>query len=120
RMEFAFENFRLLDLKRWKKLHYMNYQNPDYFLGPWINFPAELPGLLVAANAGTKLRVKKADGTIVAFNGTNGADMVGFYVVPNASNRNAFTDKSYLAPIGQSQINEYKEKGYTLTQTPGW
>ncbi len=34
RMEFVFEGFRLLDLKRWKKLNYMDYStNPDYFLG---------------------------------------------------------------------------------------
>ena len=46
--------------------------------------------------------------------------MVGFWMVENAQNRNAFTDKNYLAPIGQSQITQYQEKGYTLTQTEGW
>jgi hypothetical protein len=41
-------------------------------------------------------------------------------MVENASNRNAFGDQNYLSPVGQAQINEYKDKGYTLTQTPGW
>lgn len=121
RMEFVFENFRLLDIKRWKKLNYMDFTNPDYFLGPWINFPVEFPSALTAASA-TKgnIKVKKADNSIVTWNGTNASDMVGFWVVENASNRIAFSDKNYLSPVGQAQINEYADKGYTLTQTVGW
>ncbi|HEU4606852.1 MAG TPA: RagB/SusD family nutrient uptake outer membrane protein, partial [Chitinophagaceae bacterium] len=120
RMEFVFEHTRLLDLKRWKKLDYMDFStNPDYFLGPWVDLPAELPSLLTTANQG-KVKVKKADNTVVTWNGTNAADMVGFWMVENAQNRNAFSDKNYLAPIGQSQITQYQEKGYTLTQTEGW
>lgn len=120
RMEFFSEFARLHDIKRWKKINYMNFSaNPDYFLGIWVNFPAELPAYLTAARVGV-LQVKKADGTVVTYNGSNAADMVGYYVVPNAANRNAFTDRVYLAPIGETQIVEYKELGYTLTQTPGW
>jgi starch-binding outer membrane protein, SusD/RagB family len=120
RMEFVFEHTRLLDLKRWKKLQYMDFStNPDYFLGPWVNVKAEIPSYLTAANKG-KVRVKKEDGTIVTWDGTNADAMVGFWMVENAQNRLAFTDKSYLSPVGQSQIIQYQEKGYTLTQTPGW
>jgi hypothetical protein len=119
-MEFVFEHTRLLDLKRWKKLNYMDFStDPDYFLGPWVDVQAEIPSFLTAANKG-KIRVKKADGTIITWDGTNAADMVGFWMVENAQNRNAFSDKNYLAPIGQSQITQYQEKGYTLTQTEGW
>ncbi|MGN6298489.1 MAG: RagB/SusD family nutrient uptake outer membrane protein [Ginsengibacter sp.] len=122
RMEFVFENFRLLDLKRWKKLNYMDFStDPDYFLGPWVNLPVEYPSALTAG-AATKgnVKVKKKDGTIVTYDGTNANDMVGYWMVENASNRNAFGDQNYLSPVGQAQINEYKDKGYTLTQTPGW
>ncbi|HKO82027.1 MAG TPA: RagB/SusD family nutrient uptake outer membrane protein, partial [Chitinophagaceae bacterium] len=120
RMEFVFEHTRLLDLKRWKKLNYMDFStNPDYFFGPWVNVQAEIPTYLTSANV-NKVRVRKLDGTIVTYNGTNGADMVGFWMVENVQNRNAFTDRSYLAPIGQSQIVQYEEKGYKLTQTEGW
>ncbi|MEJ7780359.1 MAG: RagB/SusD family nutrient uptake outer membrane protein [Daejeonella sp.] len=120
RMEFVYEHTRLLDLKRWKKLRYMDYSTkPDYLLGPWVNLQTEAPALLTASFV-NKTRVRKADGTIVIFKGTNQSDMVGFFMVENASNRNAFTDRSYLAPIGQTQIVEYKERGYTLTQTTGW
>ena len=46
--------------------------------------------------------------------------MVGFWLVENVQNRLAFTDKSYMAPVGQSQITQYEEKGFKLTQTTGW
>lgn len=120
RMEFFSEFARLHDIKRWKKIDYMDYStNPDYFLGIWVNFPEEMPAYLSEAREGT-LQVKKEDGTIVTYNGSNGSEMVGFYVVTNASNRNAFTDRVYMAPIGETQIVEYGELGYTLTQTTGW
>jgi hypothetical protein len=120
RMEFVFEHTRLLDLKRWKKLNNMDFStNPDYFLGPWVDVQAEIPSYLTAANVG-KVRVKKTDGTIITYDGTNASSMVGFWMVENAQNRNAFDDRSYLSPVGQSQIIQYEEKGFTLTQTKGW
>lgn len=120
RMEFVFEHTRLLDLKRWKKLQYMNFGvNTDYFLGPWVNLQTEAPTYLTTANIG-KVKVKKTDGTVITYSGTNASAMVGFWMVENASNRNAFTDRAYLAPVGQSQIVQYQQKGYKLTQTTGW
>jgi len=120
RMEFVFEHTRLLDLKRWKKLNYMNFStSPDYLLGPWVNLIEELPSVLTTANKG-KIKVRKADGTVVTWDGTNGNAMVGFWMVENATNRVAFFDKNYLAPVGLSQITQYQEKGHTLTQTIGW
>jgi len=119
RMEFVFEHTRLLDIKRWKKIDYMKNTDPDNLLGLWINVQAELPDWLVTAKV-NKLKVKKEDGTIVTYTGTNGTDMVGYYIPENLSNRDAFTDRVYLAPIGNTQISEYLGKGYTLTQTPGW
>lgn len=120
RMEFVFEHTRLLDLKRWKKINYMNFNtNPDAFLGPWVNVKAEAPNYLTNAYKG-KTRVKKADGTIVTYNGSNAADLVGFWMVENATNRNAFTEAVYMSPVGQAQIIQYQERGYTLSQTDNW
>jgi len=120
RMEFVFEHTRLMDLKRWKKIDKMNgATNPDIMLGLWINFPTEYSEWLITAKVG-KLKVKQADGTIVTYSGTNAADMVGYYIPENISDRDPFTERVYLAPVGNTQINQYKEKGYTLTQTPGW
>ncbi len=120
RMEFVFEHTRLMDIKRWKKINYMNgTTHPDNLLGLWINFQQEYPEWLVTSKV-NKLKVKKADGTIVTYNGSNAADMVGYYIPENITDRDAFTDRVYLAPVGNTQISEYLDKGYTLTQTPGW
>ncbi|NTU94724.1 MAG: RagB/SusD family nutrient uptake outer membrane protein, partial [Bacteroidales bacterium] len=66
------------------------------------------------------LKVKKADGTIVTYDGTNAASMVGYYIPENISDRDAFTARVYLAPVGNNQISEYQDKGYKLTQTALW
>lgn len=120
RMEFVFEHSRLLDIKRWKKIQYMDAAvNPDILLGIWVDFKKEIPSLLIAAKV-NKLKVKKGDGTIVTYTGTNAADMVGFYLPEGVANRDAFTDKVYLAPVGKDQIDLYSGNGYTLAQTKLW
>lgn len=120
RMEFVFEHTRLLDIKRWKKINYMDVaSNPDLHLGLWINFQTEFPEWLVTSKV-NKLKVQKADGTVVTYSGTNAADMVGYYIPESIAARDPFTDRVYLSAVGNAQINQYKEKGYTLSQTPGW
>lgn len=120
RMEFVFEHTRLLDIKRWKKINYMSgVTNPDILLGPWVNFPLEYTEWLIPAKV-NKLKVRKADGTVVTYTGTNAAEMVGYYMPENISDRDPFTDRVYLAPLGNTQISEYLDKGYKLTQNPGW
>lgn len=120
RMEFVFEHTRLLDIKRWKKISYMDVSsNPDLHLGLWINFQTEFPEWLVTSKV-NKLKVQKADGTVVTYSGTNAADMVGYYIPESIAARDPFTDRVYLSAVGNAQINQYKEKGYNLSQTPGW
>jgi hypothetical protein len=120
RMEFFFEHTRLLDIKRWKRIEYMDgNENPDLLLGPWVDFPAEYPEWLEPAKEGV-LKVQKEDGTVVTYNGSNASEMVGFYIPENIRNRDAYTERVYLAPLGNAQISEYIDKGYTLTQNPGW
>jgi len=120
RMEFVYEHTRLMDIKRWKKIEYMDGSvNEDLLLGPWVDFPNEFPEWLDEAKI-DKLKVDKGDGTVVTYNGSNDADMVGFYIPENVSNRDAFTERVYLAPVGNNQISQYLEKGFTLSQTPGW
>ncbi len=120
RMEFVYEHSRLLDIKRWNKIDYMQgSENPDIMLGLWIDFQTEFPEWLVEEKEDV-LRVKKEDGTVVTYDGTNAAEMVGYYLPENISDRDAFTERVYLAPVGNAQIAEYMDKGYTLSQTPGW
>ena len=118
---------------------------PDNMLGPWVKFycdDAERDekkykdvatmlwvykvdnGVVVSKDVNTsyvdKLRVQKEDGTVVTYDGTNAEDMEGYYIPTNASVRNPFYENSYLAPIGEGNIIQYSEYGYTLTQTKGW
>ena len=88
-------------------------------LGLWTNFQTEFPEWLVASKI-NKLKVKQADGTIVTYTGTNASSMVGYYIPEAVVNRDAFTERVNLAPIGNTQISEYLDKGYKLTQTTGW
>ena len=124
RMEFAFEFSRVIDLRRWKKLQYMDTDlNPDLIMGTWVNFPAELNSELVAKNKGA-LRVKNAAGNLVVYDGTNGAKMVGFFYPLENLGRFKFLNvpnvNPYLSPIGVNDIREYSKRGYHLTQTEGW
>lgn len=123
RMEFVYEHSRILDLKRWRKLHYMDNEiYPHTALGLWVNLKEEVPSYLDANKDGTwpEREVVDANGNKIKYNGTNGDAMVGFYVPLKASNRDGFTERSYCAPVGRAQINQYKERGYKLTQTKGW
>jgi starch-binding outer membrane protein, SusD/RagB family len=120
RMEFVFEHTRLLDLKRWKKIEYMDAAvNPDILLGPWVSILSEMGASFFTGKTNT-LKVQKADGTVVTFTGANQAEMIGYYIPTNVSNRDPFTDRVYLAPVGNNEVSQYIDKGYTLSQTTGW
>lgn len=121
RMEFVFEHTRLLDIKRWKKINYMdNTKNPDTMFGSWVNFPKDDPSDLKPANVG-KIRVRTADGTLVTYDGKNGDKMIGFFQYSTMVARDAFDEeKAYLSPVGTSEIQDYADHGYTLTQTAAW
>lgn len=71
--------------------------------------------------------VKNADGTISAgerlfFDGSNYSDMRGFLVPVNIKDREILnTDvRNYLEPICSDILTQYKDKGYTIYQNPGW
>ncbi len=124
RMEFAFETMRLVDLKRWSKLEYMdNNINTDLISGGWVDFPAQLPGALTAANVG-KLAVLSTTGVETVYNGTNAPLMKGFYKNVANKGRLPFLNQAninpYLAPIGRTVIDDYASRGYQLLQTQGW
>lgn len=120
RMEFVYEGLRLLDIKRWKKLNYMDFsKSGDYFLGPWINVKKDMPALLVDGKKGL-LKVVDASGNVITYDGTNGDKLIGYYRVEDVQNRESFSDRSYIAPVGLEQVNEYSAKGYKLSQTKGW
>ncbi|HMM02335.1 MULTISPECIES: RagB/SusD family nutrient uptake outer membrane protein [unclassified Dysgonomonas] len=120
RMELYMEPARLLDIKRWKKINYMKGSvKPDILKGIWVDIPNEIPSLVAETKKGIT-QVMKEDGTIVKFDGTNAAAMVGYYLPEGVKDRDDFTDRVYLSPVGKNQIDLYAGQGYTLTQSPGW
>ena len=124
RMEFAFEFSRIIDLRRWKKLEYMDTdKNEDLLIGTWVNFNDEVKSELKDQNKG-KLRVMAKDGSFTTYDGTNAAKMNGFFYPTQNQGRLPFLNvpnvNPYLSPIGTNQISDYKNKGSTLIQTEGW
>ncbi|RYZ55814.1 MAG: RagB/SusD family nutrient uptake outer membrane protein, partial [Chitinophagaceae bacterium] len=124
RMEFAFEYGRYDDLKRWKKLAYMDTEAEKELLsGGWVNFSAELPGELIAAKVG-QISVVTANGTTIVYDGSNGAQLKGFFRSTTTNGRLPFLNipnvNPYLTPVGRNQMDDYRNRGYVLTQTEGW
>lgn len=124
RMEFAFETFRLTDLRRWSKLEYMDSEyNADLLSGGWVDFPAQLPTVLTAANIGN-LSVVSLDGDETVYTGSNASEMVGFYKHQDNKPRLPFLNQvnvnPYLTPVGLTQMDDYQLRGYELKQTDGW
>ncbi|MDD2594490.1 MAG: RagB/SusD family nutrient uptake outer membrane protein [Bacteroidales bacterium] len=148
RMEFFNEQYRVLDIRRWGKLELMQGSiNPDILVGGWVeldkskNLTKKTYNLLTVANF-NKVSVKqitgrKADGTLILgdrlfFNGTkddkgnivtsNADQMQGFLVPVNIQDREVINThvRNYLEPICTDVITQYTEKGYTITQNPGW
>lgn len=129
RMEMAFEHSRLLDIKRWGKLHYMaNPQDGTYsdnMLGAWVDLKNDANKMngdntfLTETNHGQRT-VMKEDGTIVVWDGTNADDMVGYYVPNNIKPRLPFGDEQYLYPVSKALIDEYEDNGFVLSPTKGW
>ncbi len=124
RMEMAFEHSRLLDLRRWKKLEYMDdTQYPQILKGTWVDLANDFPDQITAAKIGL-LAVTDMDGNLIVYDGSNADKMVGFYSPQTIQGRSVFLNvpgvNPYLAPVGINQINEYATKGYVLEQTQGW
>ncbi|MCD8078913.1 MAG: RagB/SusD family nutrient uptake outer membrane protein [Bacteroides sp.] len=124
RMELAFEHSRLLDLRRWKKLEYMDDTlYPDILKGTWVDLANDFPEQITAAKINL-LAVTDRDGNLIVYDGTNADQMIGFYSHLTIQGRMPFLDvpgvNPYLAPVGINQMNEYATKGYVLEQTEGW
>lgn len=123
RMEFAFEFSRIIDLRRWKKLNYMDTDaNKDLLAGTWVNFKEEAPAELNAGKG--KIRVMDMNGKFIVYDGKNADKVKGFFFPEQNKGRLPFLNipnvNPYLAPIGINQMEDYHSRGYKLTQTVGW
>lgn len=120
RMELFFEHSRLVDLRRWHKLNYMNDQlNPDLIRGIWVDLTKDVANL--PANT---VAVITESGERIVYNGNNGDKTKGYFQGASVLPRQPFWDiagiNPYLAPVGNAQRRDYRNKGYELSQTEGW
>lgn len=148
RMEFFNENYRSLDIRRWGQLELMDgTNNPDVLVGGWVELDKSTTlvkrkyDLMKKANA-NKVSVRhiakvNANGTIelgdrIYYNGEfeasgdiisdNRDQMTGFLVpisITPADKRN-YDVRNYLEPVCKDVLTQYADKGYTITQNPGW
>lgn len=103
RIELMMEGFRLDDLKRWKKLNYVDMvEYPDINRGAWV-VKADYPG----ANLDNLILTEGDQG----------------YIIPASAQEalRTFDDpRVYLEPIPLDQITLYRDQGVELEQNPGW
>lgn len=103
RIELMMEGFRHDDLRRWKKLEYVDMvDNEDINRGAWID-KSDYPDANLS--------------NITLTDGDTG------YIIPasaSASLRTYDDPKVYLNPIPMDQIKLYEDHGVTLEQNPGW
>lgn len=101
------ENFRYDDLRRWKKLHYADQTlNPKSNQGIYIS-KSDYPKL-----ASNVILSEGDEGYII------GCSEANMRKLPGADGAGVI--KEYLAPIGYSDIVDYRNRGYELYQNPGW
>lgn len=128
RMEFAFEQGRIIDLRRWHKLNYMDTtENPDLLFGAYVDISRRGKNSMLGdmKNYVGKLRVfNETKNEYVVYDGNNNRQVKGWFQAETTEPRQPFLNMTnvnpYLCPIGTNQINDYQIHGYTLTQTPGW
>lgn len=125
RLEFFMEQHRTSDIRRWGKLALMQGStNPDILVGSWADLSKTKDlkvdfDLLTKKTIG-KTKVQKADGTIVVWDGTNAAEMVGFRIPEAISDRSQILERNYLEPVCQNVLDQYATHYATITQNPGW
>ncbi|HTN38028.1 MAG TPA: RagB/SusD family nutrient uptake outer membrane protein [Arachidicoccus sp.] len=100
RVELSMEGVREDDLRRWKKLDYLDMtKHPDLNRGAWIK-KSDYPNL---------------SSSVVLENGASEG-----YIKPATALRVFSDNRVYLSPLPLDQIQLYKDHGVTLTQNPGW
>lgn len=125
RVELIMEGRRGQDLRRWAKFSYLNSENAagvpsKTFLGAYVDL-ADYPGMS-AVNEGGKRTLFLYDPE----DPTNVNADKGYIYYLRDKNLRIFkegdlnSERYYLRAIPAGQITVYKDKGFELTQNPGW
>jgi len=118
RTELLLEGRRSEDLNRWAKFEYLNTQNGSSIsktaLGAWIN-KSDYPEISDA------VRLYNPNG-----NSTNEGYIAFYYHSDDRTDHRSFikgdpnSEKNYLRAVPITEINKYKDAGYSLSQNPSW
>lgn len=116
RTELLMEGRRGEDLNRWAKFEYLNSMEGARPSGKWLGAWVDK----------TNPKFSKIDKAIVLYNPNDPSDTTKGYINYYSNASRKFTkgelesERTYLRAIPSAQITTYKDKGYTLTQNPGW
>lgn len=112
RVELVFEGFRLDDLKRWRKLNYMNTTlYPKKNLGAWLTKD-------MSSSLNKVLQVARIDGTVIASANVAGTGYIQPAIQPRGADN--VMDRYYLNYVPTQEIKRFQDAGYSLDQNPGW
>lgn len=121
RVELVYEGFRYNDLRRWRKLHYLDTESRDsknINRGAYVDLSLLSLDNVEGYNSSGKLSSKLIDANDIE-NSQKG------FIKPAASTKRIFSETNhderiYLDPLPKDQINLYKNQGVTLSQNPLW
>ena len=112
RVELVYEGFRLNDLKRWRKLEYMNTDlYPEKNMGCYMTKSEQYKNLILCDESGS---------IISNAGNATGSGYLKVSVTPRNSENGYVLDRNYWECIPLYEIDYYEQNGSHLTQNPGW
>ncbi len=118
RIELVMEGRRSDDLNRWAKFEYLNTQKggkpADIVLGAWIN-KEDYPGIKSAVRLYNPNGDETKEGYIMFYYYTGDKTAHRTFVKGDIN-----SERNYLRAVPLTEINTYSDKGYSLSQNPGW
>lgn len=112
RVELVYQGFRLNDLKRWRKIHYLNSDlYPKKTIGCWLKKSDQYKNLILCDENG-----------IVISNAGNakGEGYIKVSMTPRNADNGYVLDRNYWDCIPLYEIDYYERNGSHLEQNPGW
>ena len=112
RVELVYQGFRLNDLKRWRKINYLNSDlYPKKVIGCWLEKNDQYKGHILCDENG-----------IVTSNAgsAKGAGYLKVSMTPRNADNGYVLDRNYWECVPLYEIDYYRRNGSHLEQNPGW
>lgn len=123
RVELMLEGRRSEDLNRWAKFEYLETGNggviTDAVLGAWVK-RSDYPGISKDVHLYNPEGNVAQEGYIAFYYHTDDPANPDKTTPRHFTKGQLESEKNYLRAVPVSEIIKYKDKGYTLSQNPGW